>query len=45
LKRDPQQAEQLVHWLGCSEQVKHGELQGMHFVLSALVTAPGGHDV
>ena len=45
LKRDPQQAEQLVHWLGCSLQVRHGALQGRHLVLSALATAPGGHEV
>lgn len=45
MKREPQQAEQLVHLLGCSEQVKHGALQGIHLFLAALTTAPVGHDV
>ena len=45
LKRDPQQAEQLVHLLGWPEHVRHGELHGTHLVLSEFATEPGGHVV
>lgn len=42
LKSDPQQEEQLVHLLGCSVQVAHGELQGTQVEVLRLATEPAG---